>query len=362
MKNISTQKKRFFFTIELSALFLLFATVCLAPFIQGPRPAMQSAYAKEPKKTADLTIYAYDSFVSEWGPAGKVIPKFEKKYGVKVDVLSVGDAGQVLSRAILEKESPNADIVLGIDNNLLSKALETGILAPYRSPNLKRIPPDLVFDKSHHITPFDYGFFAIVYDSSSITDPPKSLEDLVRPAFRKKIILEDPRTSSPGMGFLLWTIAVYGDHYLDYWKRLMPNILTITEGWDSAYGLFTNGEAPMVLSYTTSPAYHVEYENTTRYRAAIFTEGNYLQIEGMGILKGAKHPDLAGKFIDFTLTDDFQREIPLTNWMFPVDPNVELPKSFNYAPRPEKMLSLDTFTIEKMQDRWIKDWLTVTAR
>jgi thiamine transport system substrate-binding protein len=334
---------------------------CAVPFIGNKHPSLQSALAKEPKK-ADLIIYAYDSFVSEWGPAGKVIPKFEKKYGVKVEVISVGDAGQVLSRAILEKNHPKADIVLGIDNNLLAKAIDTDILVPYRSPNLTRIPKDLVFDRSYHVTPFDNGFFAIVYDSKAIADPPKSLEDLTKPAFRKKIILEDPRTSSPGLGFLLWTIAAYGDRYLDYWKRLMPNVLTITEGWDSAYGLFTNGEAPMVLSYTTSPAYHVEYENTTRYRAAIFKKGNYLQIEGMGILKGAKHQDLAKKFIDFTLTDDFQREIPLTNWMFPVDPNVELPKSFNYAPRPEKILSMDTFTIEKMQERWINGWLSVAAR
>jgi len=362
MKKTESQKQRFFFIYKFSALFLMFAMVWLFPVIEKNSSLPQSALARDPKKEADLTIYAYDSFVSEWGPAGKVIPKFEKKYGVKVEVISVGDAGQVLSRAILEKGRPKADIVLGIDNNLLSKALESDILVPYRSPNLKRVPVKLIFDKSYHVTPFDHGFFAIVYDSNAITDPPKNLEDLTKSVFRKKIILEDPRTSSPGMGFLLWTIAVYGNRYLDYWKRLMPNILTITEGWDSAYGLFTNGEAPMVLSYTTSPAYHVEYENTTRYRAAIFTDGNYLQIEGMGILKGTKHLDLAGKFIDFTLTDDFQSEIPLTNWMFPVVPSVKLPKSFNYAPKPEKLLSLDTFTIERMQDRWIKGWLGVAAR
>jgi len=332
MKKTESQKQRFFFIYKFSALFLMFAMVWLFPVIEKNSSLPQSALARDPKKEADLTIYAYDSFVSEWGPAGKVIPKFEKKYGVKVEVISVGDAGQVLSRAILEKGRPKADIVLGIDNNLLSKALESDILVPYRSPNLKRVPVKLIFDKSYHVTPFDHGFFAIVYDSNAITDPPKR------------------------------TIAVYGNRYLDYWKRLMPNILTITEGWDSAYGLFTNGEAPMVLSYTTSPAYHVEYENTTRYRAAIFTDGNYLQIEGMGILKGTKHLDLAGKFIDFTLTDDFQSEIPLTNWMFPVVPSVKLPKSFNYAPKPEKLLSLDTFTIERMQDRWIKGWLGVAAR
>jgi len=325
-------------------------------------PASNTALAKDPEKTPDLTIYAYDSFVSEWGPAGKVIPKFEKKYNVKVRMISVGDAGQVLNRALLEAKRPKADIILGIDNNLLSKALEKGILEPYVSPNLSLIPDELIFDKTHHVTPFDHGYFAIVYDSKKIVDPPRNFEDLLKPAYRKKLILEDPRTSSPGMGFLLWTIAVYGEGYLDYWEKLKPNILTIAEGWDSAYGLFTSGEAPMVLSYTTSPAYHVEYEDTTRFRAAIFEEGNYLQIEGMGILKGSKHRALAQKFIDFILTVDFQEEIPLTNWMYPVNPEVKLPDSFRYAPKPATTLSLDTFTIEKNQKRWVDNWLEVVTR
>ena len=312
---------------------------------------------------ADLTIYAYDSFVSEWGPAGKVIPKFEQKYGLEVELISAGDAGQVLNRAILEKKRPRADIVMGIDNNLLAKALDADILEPYRSQNLTLIPDRLLFDETLHVSPFDHGYFAIVYDSARLKDPPKSMQDLLKPAYRGKIILEDPRTSSPGLGFLLWTIAVYGEEgFLSFWEKLMPNVLTITEGWDTAYGLFTSGEAPMVLSYTTSPAYHVEYENTTRYRAAIFQEGNYQQIEGMGILKGAKNRDNARKFIDFMLTEDFQEEIPLTNWMFPVNPEVELPDSFRYAPEPQKALSFDTRVIHKNLDRWIDSWLQVAVK
>lgn len=319
-------------------------------------------FSAAPAKEPDLTIYAYDSFVSEWGPAGKVIPKFEKLYNVKVQLISVGDAGQVLNRAILEAKNPRADIILGIDNNLLAKALDAKVLEPYRSPNLSLIPEELIFDKTYHITPFDHGHFAIVFDSEKIKNPPKSFEGLLSPALRKKLILEDPRTSSPGFGFLLWTIAVYGEKYLDYWEKLKPNILTITEGWDTAYGLFTSGEAPMVLSYTTSPAYHVEYEQTTRYQALIFEEGNYQQIEGMGILRGAKNREMARRFIDFILTEDFQVEIPLTNWMFPVNPKVSLPDSFQYAPMPKRTLSLDTYTITMNQERWIQGWLRVAGR
>ena len=313
-------------------------------------------------KEADLTIYAYDSFVSEWGPAGKVIPAFEKLHGVKVNIISVGDAGQVLNRIILEKKKPKADIVLGIDNNLLSRAIDADVLMPYKSPNISLVPEELVFDKSFHVTPFDHGYFAIVYDSKRLSTPPESLEDLLKPEYRKKLIFQDPRTSSPGLGFLLWTVAVYGEEYTDYWEKLQPNILTISEGWDTAYGLFTSGEAPMVLSYTTSPAYHVEYEETTRYRAAIFREGNYLQIEGMGIVKGSRHLPLAKKFIDFIITEDFQKEIPLTNWMFPVNPDVELPDSFDYAPKPGIILSIPSDRIQQNRDRWIEGWLDTVTR
>ncbi|MBA7710739.1 Thiamine-binding periplasmic protein [subsurface metagenome] len=309
-----------------------------------------------------LVIYAYDSFVSEWGPAGKVIPKFEEKYGVKVSVLSVGDAGQVVNRAILEKENPKADIVVGIDNNLLARAKEEDILEPYKSPNLISIPEELIFDKTNSVTPFDYSYFAFVYDTQSLETIPRNLEELTLPQYRKKIIVEDPRTSSPGLGFLLWTIAVYGEDYLDYWNRLKTNLLTITEGWDTAYGMFTSGEAPMVLSYTTSPPYHVEYENTHRYQALLFEEGHYLQIEGMGILKGAKHPELAKMFIDFILTEDFQEEIPLTNFMYPVNPKARTPDSFQYAPKPEKTLYLNSEEIQKNQERWIKDWVKLISR
>jgi thiamine transport system substrate-binding protein len=329
-----------------TVLFLLVMILAALPLSAAP------GAEEEP----DLVIYAYDSFVSEWGPAGRVIPKFEALYGVKVSLVSAGDAGQVLSRAIFERQAPGADILVGIDNNLLTRALEAEVLQPYRSPDLGLIPAELIFDPSGHVTPFDFGYFAFVSDSLVLDDPPASLEELTEPRFRDKIILEDPRTSSPGLGFLLWTIAVYGEKYLDYWERLKPNLLTITEGWDSAYGMFTSGEAPLVLSYTTSPAYHVEYEQTRRFRALIFPGGHYLQIEGMGIARGARHPGLARKFIDFILSEDFQEEIPLTNWMYPVNPAASLPASFDYAPRPETSLSLEPQAIRENQERWLRAW------
>jgi len=309
-----------------------------------------------------LVIYAYDSFVADWGPAGIIIPAFEEETGIPVKILGVGDAGQVLSRALLEAENPKADIILGIDNNMLSKALESEILSPYKPRNIDLLPEDLLFDPSYHVIPFDYGFFSIIYDSEKIADPPRSLEDLTEERFRDDLILMDPRTSSPGLGFLLWTIYAYGDNYPEYWERLQPSILTITEGWDSGYGLFTAGEAPLVLSYTTSPAYHVEYEETDRYQAAVFDKGNYMQIEGMGIVKNAPHRKSAEAFMDFILTEKFQKAIPLTNFMYPVNPQVKLPSSFDYAPKALKSILLDPGDIAGNREKWLSEWTEALTR
>ncbi len=310
----------------------------------------------------ELVVYAYDSFIS-WGLAEATMHTFEQANNCKVTLIGIGDAGQVLNRAILEKDYPQADVIVGIDNNYLAKAVQNDILEPYQSPKLAVVPEELRFDPSFHLTPFEYGFIAFVYDTQAIQTPPTSLKALTDPQWKEKIILEDPRTSSPGVAFLLWTIAAFGeDGYLDYWKQLKPSLLTITSGWDSAYGMFTNGEAPMVLSYATSPAYHVETEQSTRYQAVATEEGSYRQIEGVGILKGAKHRELAEKFIDFMLTDEFQQEIPLTQWVFPVNQNVELPKSFEYAAKTDKFLTLDPKLIDQRYDAWLKAWTELMAQ
>ena len=308
------------------------------------------------QETNNLVIYAYDSFVSDWGAGPIVIPNFEKKYGIKVDLRSPGDAGQVLTTSILEKDNPVADIVIGIDNNMLAKALDEDILQPYKSENLNNVDQSLIFDKSNHLSPYDYGYFSIIYNSEKIDNPPKSLNDLLSSQYEKSIILMDPRTSSPGLGFFLWTVKVFGDDFTDYWANLNKNILTITEGWDSGYGLFVNGEAPMVLSYTTSPAYHKEYEDSEQYKATVFEEGNYMQIEGAGIVKNCKNLKSAQIFIDYMLTEDFQKEIPLTNWMFPVI-DIKLPKSYDTALKTEKNLLLPSKTINDNLDKWTEEWL-----
>ena len=285
----------------------------------------------------DLIIWTYDSFNSEWGPGPEVSKVFEEKTGIKITWVSHGDAGEILARLLLEGKNAGADIILGLDQNLAGRILDSGLLEAYRPKDAEKIFPELIPDASFRLIPMDYSYFAIVYDSEKIPNPPRSLEDLTDPKFRRSLILLDPRTSSPGLGFFGWVKEVYGSNWQDFWRRLEPSILTIADGWSSGYGLFTNGEAPMVLSYTTSPGYHLEYEETERYKAAIFTDGHPLQIEAAGLLEASKNKDNGKRFLDFMLSPDFQSIIPLTNWMYPVI-DIPLPDSFRVNPKSDKPL------------------------
>ncbi|NJE05126.1 thiamine ABC transporter substrate-binding protein [Thermococcus sp. M36] len=311
--------------------------------------------AKPVKAQEQLTVYSYDSI--EWWMK-EIVPIFEEKYGVKVNLVLIGDAGQVLNRLILEKDSPQADVVVGIDNSYLAKAIDAGILEPYKPSNADVIPQWIIdsFDPTFHLTPYDYGYIAINYRRDMVQNPPKSLEDLTKPEWKGKLIIEDPRTSSPGMAFLLWTIAVYGDDWLNYWERLKENDVQIVKGWSEAWGAFSEGEYPLVLSYATSPAATVYYDNNTNVGAVAFEEGNYLQIEGAGIVKGAKHPDLAKKFIEFLISKEAQEKLPLNQWMYPVNKDVQLPEVFKYAVKVDKPVTVDPNEIEKNYETWLDQW------
>jgi thiamine transport system substrate-binding protein len=305
----------------------------------------------------ELTIYTYDSFVSEWGPGPVVIPLFEELYGVTVHVVSLGSSGDVLSRAILERDDPKADILLGVNDLQMYTAFEHGLLQAYEPEESGMIAPDLVMDDQWRITPFDYGHMALIYDSDVVPDPPSSFEDLLDPQWEGKLIVEDPRTSSPGLSFLLWTVAAYGDGFAQYWEGLDSTILTIAPSWSTAYyGMFLEGEAPMVISYSTSPAYHLAFEGTDRYRGIIFEEGGFLQIEGAGVVNGAPHKELAEKFIDFMISEAFQQELALTQFMMPVNPSVELPDSYSIVETTDDILPLDRASLGESIDGWLLEW------
>jgi thiamine transport system substrate-binding protein len=298
---------------------------------------------KAQDKTNDLVIWTYDSFNSEWGPGPDVSKAFEEKTGIKINWVSHGDAGTILSRLLLEGKTADADIILGVDQNMAGRLLESNLLEAYRPKGAENIFPELILDPEFRLTPMDYSYFAIVYDSEKLKNVPQTLEDLTNPSYAQSLILIDPRTSSPGLGFFTWVKEVYGDNWRDYWRRLKPSILTIAGGWSTAYGLFTKGEAPMVLSYTTSPGYHLQYENSEQYKAAIFQDGHLLQIEAAGLLKTAKNSYNAKLFLDYMLGSDFQNIIPLTNWMYTVT-NIPLPASFRINPKSDKPLKGVTVT------------------
>ena len=308
-----------------------------------------------------LTIYTYSSFIAEWGPGPKITPAFEQQCGCKIEWVSVGDGAALLSRLELEGEKSSADIVLGLDTSLTAEAAATGLIAP-SGTDLGTLKLPIAWDDAAFV-PFDYGYFAFVYDSQSLKDPPKSLAALTSPGSEPKLLLEDPRTSTPGLGLLLWVKAVYGDKAADAWKGTAPKILTVSKSWDEAYGLFTKGEAPIVLSYTTSPAYHIMQENTDRYKALDFPEGNYLQVEAAAMLKTAPHPELARRFLQFILSPDFQKQIPTTNWMFPVtEIGSDLPPVFSQIPQPKHALLLPWDQVAAHRTEWIKEWLDAVGQ
>ena len=302
-----------------------------------------------------VVIRTYDSFISEWGPGKEISETFEEKTGIKITWISHGDAGEILTRLLYEGEKSGADIVLGLDQNLATRILDTEILEEYKPNASNKIFPELIFDPSFRLIPMDYSYFSIVYDSEKLPLPPSSLEELTDRKFESSLILIDPRTSSVGLGFFCWVKEVYGSAWQDYWRRLKPSVLTIAEGWSSAYGLFTRGEAPMVLSYTTSPGYHLEYEHTERYRAAIFTDGHTIQIEAAGLLEAAKNKNNAKVFLDFMLAPDFQNIIPLTNWMYPVI-DIPLPDSFRINPKSDKTLLGESAT-----ERELNEWAALMS-
>lgn len=305
--------------------------------------------------TETLTVYTYDSFIS--GMAKQIGPVFEKMYNCKVNFLSFGDAGNLLSRLILERSHPRADVVIGLSQSQIPLALKEGLFQPYKPSNIASVTnKSLLIDPKFRVIPFDYGALAIVYNRKLMKDPPKSFRELLESRFSHSLVVEDPRTSSTGLDFLLWTIGVYGNNWQNYWKKLMGSIKTITSGWDSAFEMLEKGEAPMMVSYATDEAYDYYYYKGSTIGVIIPSEGAYIEIEYAGILKGAKHTALARKFMNFVLSKKFQSAIPLNQWMYPVI-NVKLPDVYvKYAPKITKTVVVNPSEIQKKLSEWLKDW------
>ena len=308
-----------------------------------------------------LTVYTYESFTAEWGPGPKIEAAFEKQCGCDLAFVSVADGVAILNRLKLEGTNVSADIVLGLDTSLIADAKATGLFAPHGiDASALSVPGGFLDDV---FLPFDYAHFAVIYDSEKVKTPPASLKELVEGNASEKIVIQDPRTSTPGLGLLLWVKSVYGDQSADAWKKLSPRILTVTPGWSEAYGLFTTGEAEMVLSYTTSPAYHMIAEGSERYKAAAFSEGHYLQIEVAAQTQRGSGNPLAKQFLAFMASPAFQDLIPENNWMLPAGKtSVPLNPAFGKLVVPSNTFLMSADEVAKNRKAWVDEWLLALGK
>jgi thiamine transport system substrate-binding protein len=314
-----------------------------------------------------LTVMTHDSFAA----SADVIAAFEQANNVKLVFLKSGDAGAALNRAILSKGSPQADVLYGVDNTLLSRALDEGIYESYESPLLAKIPTEFKLDASNSALPVDYGDVCINYDKAYFAAHnlaiPQTLADLTEPKYKGLLVVENPTNSSTGLAFLFATIAEYGaEGYIAYWQQLKENGLVIVNDWNTAY--YTNfsassghGPQPMALSYASSPPVEVIYAATPLDDAptASLVGKNmcFRQIEFVGILKGTQHRELAEKFVDFMLSVQFQEDMPLQMFMYPVNPDASLPDVLiKYTQTPDHPATLDPAVIAANRDQWLNDW------
>ncbi len=317
-----------------------------------------------------VTLLTHDSFAA----SPEVIRAFTKSTGVKLKVLRAGDAGAMVNQAILTKGRPIADALFGVDNTFLSRALRSGLFEPYRSPELSRVRAPFRLDARDRVTPVDYGDVCVNADRGWFRDRgvalPATLDDLARPAYRDLLVVENPATSSPGLAFLLATVARYGDGWLDYWKQLRGNGVKVVSGWEEAYsgefsGSSGHGPRPLVVSYASSPPAEVSGDSTapgdTPTVALLGT--CFRQVELIGVLKGARHPEAARELVDFFLSERFQADVPGQMYVYPVREGTPLPASFDrYAPVPQHPFTLSPDEIGSHRDAWLEDWTRTMLR
>ena len=345
-------------TILLLTCFFFLLTACSS-----------QATATQSTGPQTITIMTHDSFsVSE-----EVVQSFEEANNAEVVFLQSGDAGSVLNRAILTKDAPLADLLFGVDNTFLSRALEEDIFDPYESPQLADIPDQYKLDPSNHALPVDYGDVCINYDKAYFAENdlpvPQSLEDLTKPEYAGLLVVENPATSSTGLAFLLATVAHFGDSFTEFWQALRDNDVVVVDGWETAYytnfsGSSGRGPQPLVVSYGSSPAAEVIFAENRPDDAPtasiIGPDTCFRQIEFVGILKGTQNRALAEKFVDFMLSTEFQEDVPLQMFVYPVNPNATLPEEFTqYAQAPEQTATLSPEEIAANREAWIQAWTDV---
>jgi thiamine transport system substrate-binding protein len=352
------------------SLLLLLPLILLA--CAPPTPSADSTPAARPEA---LILVTHDSF----DISAEVLAQFKNETGIEVQILKAGDAGEMLNTLLLSPEHPLGDVVYGLDNAFLSRALEANLFAPYPSPLLADIPDALELDPGHSLLPVDFGYVSLNYDKAWFTDkglaPPDDLEDLAQPAYRSLAVIQNPASSSPGLAFMLATIARFGESgdytWLDYWRDLRANDVLIADGWSEAYyGAFTagsggEGDRPIVVSYATSPAAEVYFNNLTEPpTASIDTPGNsFEQIEFVGILANSPRQETARRLVDFLLSPAFQEDIPLHMFVYPANEKAAAGELFEqWAAIPGQPARLAPDAIASGREGWISAWTDVMLR
>jgi len=323
------------------------------------------------RREVTITLVTHDSFAV----SKAVLREFTRATGIRVKVLPAGDAGAALNQVILTKDSPLGDLLFGVDNTFLTRALDAGIFEQYRSPELDSVPAELQLDPRNRVTPVDRGDVCINTDKEWFAErgivPPASLEDLADPAYEGLLVTENPATSSPGLAFLLATVAHFGeDGWRSYWERLRANDVEVVAGWEEAYnGSFSGGEGsgdrPLVVSYASSPPAAVYFSDPQPAESPVGTvlASCFRQVETVGILKGTEHRRAARRLVDFMLGERFQSDIPLQMFVFPARAGTPLPEVFTaFAELPATPLTLTTKTIGTNREEWIDEWTDIVLR
>jgi thiamine transport system substrate-binding protein len=358
-------------------LFALLSASCASPAttvepsLAPTNPAPAQGQEEETEQPRTLTVMTHDSFAVSAG----VIQAFESANNARVQFLASGDAGTALNKAILSRDAPLADVLYGLDNTFLSRALEEDIFTPYESPLLTEIPDEFELDPQHRALPVDYGDVCLNYDRAYFSDknlpPPQTLEDLLNPRYQSMLVVQNPATSSPGLAFLFTTIGHFGSQgYLEFWQGLVANDVLVVNDWETAYySEFSRwgGTRPIVVSYGSSPPFEVIFAEepvSEPPTAAIVSDGTcFRQVEYVGILQGAKEPKLAEAWVDFMLSITFQEDIPLQMYVFPVNSNAQLDETFiKFLATPGNPVSLDPQEIAANRETWIEAWREVVLR
>lgn len=325
---------------------------------------------------ATITVVTHDSFAY----SDAVMEQFQEESGITVEVLRSGDAGAMLNQVILSRENPLGDVVFGVDNTFLGRALENDLFVPYESPLLEGVAEELIVDTEHRVTPIDYGDVCLNYDvayfEENELEVPETLAALTEPEYSGLLVVENPATSSPGLAFLLTSVAAFGTEgdytYLDFWADLVANDVLVVDGWESAYyGSFSlyaeDDPRPLVVSYASSPPAEVYFADPapeTAPSGSVVADGMcFRQIEFAGILEGTDNLEGAQQFIDFLLSVPFQEDMPLNMFVFPVNPDAELPEVFTeFAAIPEVPAEIDSEEINANRDEWIEAWSEVVMQ